>query len=188
MIALEPSARPTFDALLHNSRGTVFPECFYSFLHNYVASVNELQSPSPFASPPSIQPSVPPPTVNKPNQRVPVVSPEGPSDILPSDSDHRMERIWADYESVEPYLEPENETDPIMDVKIDYLSSTSVSKPFQVGDTSQISVSKLMIGFQDVYPVELNIPNHDSKLPAGRRAASEGMKPMGTQLPLLSFY
>jgi phosphoinositide-3-kinase regulatory subunit 4 len=43
-----------------------------------------------------------------------------------------MERIWADYESVEPYLEQEAEEEPVMDVKIDYLSSAVVSKPFQV--------------------------------------------------------
>ena len=34
--------RPTFDTLLHTSHGTVLPECFYSFLYNYVSSINEL--------------------------------------------------------------------------------------------------------------------------------------------------
>lgn len=137
MIALEPSARPKFEALLHASRGTVFPECFYSFLHSYVSSVNEVQIPSPFASTPTVNATAPPSTTSKPNQRVPAVSPEGQIDILPSDSDHRMERIWADYESVEPYLEPENEEDPVMDVTVDYLSSAAVSKPFQVGRNFQ---------------------------------------------------
>src|ERR1700733_9291391 len=49
MICLDPSARPTFDTLLHTSRGTVFPESFYSFLHNYVSSINELPTPPPFS-------------------------------------------------------------------------------------------------------------------------------------------
>jgi hypothetical protein len=39
---LNPSARPPFDTLLHSVRGTVFPEVFYSFLHGYVSSINEL--------------------------------------------------------------------------------------------------------------------------------------------------
>ena len=42
--ALDPSERPTFDTLLHTLRGTVFPESFYSFLHNHASSVNELSS------------------------------------------------------------------------------------------------------------------------------------------------
>jgi phosphoinositide-3-kinase, regulatory subunit 4 len=43
-----------------------------------------------------------------------------------------MERIWADYESVEPYLAPDAAEEIIMDVKVDYTSPTSSSKPFQV--------------------------------------------------------
>ena len=42
--ALGPSERPTFDTLLRTLRGTVFPESFYSFLHNHASSVNELSS------------------------------------------------------------------------------------------------------------------------------------------------
>lgn len=133
MIALEPSARPTFDALLHSSRGTVFPECFYSFLHNYVFSVNELQSPTPFSTPAPAATATPSTAGAKAGQRVQTVAAEVTGDTLPSDSDHRMERIWADYESVEPYLEPDAEDEPSMNVKIDYMTSTTISKPFQVG-------------------------------------------------------
>ena len=98
MISLDPSDRPTFDILLHTSRGSVFPESFYSFLHNYVSSVNELSS-----------------------------------DALPSHSDHRLDRIWADYESIEPYIMPENVERSEMDVKIEYMRSLiSTARPFQV--------------------------------------------------------
>jgi hypothetical protein len=41
MIALDPASRPTFDAALAHARGRVLPECFYSFLHGYVAAVGE---------------------------------------------------------------------------------------------------------------------------------------------------
>ena len=92
MISLDPSERPTFDTLLHTSRGTVFPESFYSFLHNYIYA-------------------------------------------LPSDSDHRLERIWADYESIEPYITPEKvEADRSeTEVKIEYIPPViSTSRPFEV--------------------------------------------------------
>jgi phosphoinositide-3-kinase regulatory subunit 4 len=147
MINLDPSVRPTFDTLLHTSRGMVFPECFYSFLHNYVSSINDLPTNPPFVitSPPSttsisapsaIAPSVSSSTI-RPNSSTGlntggVTTSEPLSDTLPSDSDHRMERIWADYESVEPYLAPDAAEEIIMDVKVDYTSPTSSSKPFQV--------------------------------------------------------
>ena len=59
MISLDPSERPAFNTLLHTSRGTVFPEFFYSFLHNYVFSVNELSSDvlAINSPPPTIQPT-----------------------------------------------------------------------------------------------------------------------------------
>ena len=111
MIALDHTARPTFDAVLHTSRGTVFPEGFYSFLHNYVHSVCEFSDKSPFltSSPPTMgtPTTAPIPQAPKPAQRSPLsMSQEIQGDNnLPSDSDHRMERIWSDFESVETYLE-----------------------------------------------------------------------------------
>lgn len=178
MIHLDPSSRPSFDSLLHTSRGTVFPESFFSFLHNYVSTINELPSVSPFVPPPS---SIPNPGNITPsvsaaagglrsNTSAPVSTGPGSgssnslrsSNILPSDSDHRMERLWADFESVEPYLVAEAVEEPVMDVKIDYYTaSTSVSRPFQ-----------------DILPVELHIPNRDSKLigvlQPGSRATTDG--------------
>lgn len=164
MIDLEPSVRPTFDTLLHTSRGTVFPECFYSFLHNYVSSINDIptNSPSPF-SVPSNPSTFSPASSSRPPSTAPGTL-QSPTDItessLPSDSDHRMQRIWGDYESVEPYLIPDglDETVTTLDAKVDYAASSSSSKPFQ-----------------DILPIELHIPNRDSKLQTiGPRAASEG--------------
>ncbi|GBE83600.1 Putative serine/threonine-protein kinase [Sparassis crispa] len=167
MIAVDPSSRPTFDTLLHTSRGTVFPESFYSFLHNYVSSVNETHTPLASAMSP-VNPAYPstlstttsaikPPSTQPPPG---VVVSDQSNDPLPSDSDHRMDRIWADFESVEPYLASDSGEDTMTDVKVDYTSSVVSSKPFQ-----------------DVLPVELYIPNRESKLrsawSAGKRAASE---------------
>ncbi|TBU59830.1 hypothetical protein BD310DRAFT_1038276 [Dichomitus squalens] len=166
MIAIDPNSRPTFDTLLHTSRGTVFPESFYSFLHNYVSTVNEVNYSSLFsatATPSTIPASA---TVSAHKGAGPNASASAnlngdlPNDPLPSDSDHRMERIWADYESVEPYLINEAVEETVMDVKIDYAPQPMSSRPFH-----------------DVLPVELNIPNRESKLhsawSAGKRAAAE---------------
>ena len=77
------------------------------------------------------------------------------TDSLPSDSDHRVERIWADYESAEAYITPEavpasastredrgqaeTESRPkeVEGVKVEYVpvsgpSSRSSGKAFQV--------------------------------------------------------
>ena len=147
MIAIDPASRPTFDSLLHNARGNVFPETFYSFLHNYVASINELSSTSLFSFTPQGQTSsTPTPTTVTPIVRnTPVAgAPNGPANLadvfnepLPSDSDHRMERIWSDYESVEPYIvvgpEPEALEETVKEpVKIEYVSTGEPGKPFQV--------------------------------------------------------
>lgn len=148
MIAIDPAERPTFDNLLHSSRGTVFPETFYSFLHNYVASVNELSNPSPFAFPYQSHPSTVPATpvsaapssakTNMSTAAQPVLSTgaDGQSDTLPSDSDRRMERLWSDYESVEPYLLPTAEEEAMEDtvkepVKIEYSTPNVVGKALQ---------------------------------------------------------
>ncbi|KAF8639172.1 hypothetical protein AX17_001659 [Amanita inopinata Kibby_2008] len=167
MINIDPSARPTFDNLLHTSRDTVFPESFYSFLHNYVSSVNDLSSnfasniPAMAASS-SFQSTATPSTITaRPGSLAGVSTGTGSdngTETLPSDSDHRMDRLWADYESVEPYLGDDSMQQTVMDVRLDYAPLPVASKPFQ-----------------DTLPVELCIPNRDSKLRSvfdgGRRAA-----------------
>lgn len=183
MIHLDPSARPTFDTLLHTTRGPgrIFPECFYSFLHNYVSSINDLPSPSPF-SPTSAHPqpsnnpsstgtathSVVPSTSSASTVKpTTIAAASGGGDAaLPSDSDARIDRIWADYESVEAYIVPEADMEGVReadgDVKIDYGYGSGVT-------------GKPMV---DILPVELYIPNRESSLKAGaagsRQAAMEG--------------
>jgi phosphoinositide-3-kinase regulatory subunit 4 len=146
MISLDPNQRPTFDTLLHTSRGTVFPESFYSFLHNYAASINEIP-PSPSSAPPPMTPSTSNATVKASSSNSNITVPPTPTgtDVLPSDSDHRLERIWADYESIEPYIIQEPSEDvPEMDVQIDYTTFTPLSKPFQVRYTRRPTSSWLV--------------------------------------------
>ncbi|KAF8635725.1 hypothetical protein AX15_000341 [Amanita polypyramis BW_CC] len=150
MISLNPAERPTFDNLLHTSRGAVFPESFYSFLHSYVSSINELSSNFAFNMPSTpIHPPTPSTTMRPTSIANPTTgtTTETSSDTLPSDSDRRVERLWADYESVVPYLDEETVQQPVMDARVDYTHLPLTSKPFQ-----------------DVLPVELHIPNRDSRL------------------------
>ena len=141
MVAIDPATRPTFDTLLHTSRGTVFPECFYSFLHNYVYSVNEVNASAVFSTP-QVSLTTPTSTVTSAQRAGGHIGPSSPTlngntsgDPLPSDSDHRMERIWADYESVEPYLINESVEQTVMDVKVDYTPQILSSRPFHVSRT-----------------------------------------------------
>lgn len=141
MITLDHTVRPTFDTILHTSRGTVFPECFYSFLYNYVHSVCELSEKNPFVTSPALAatgtPTATPSTqVPKPAQRTPISMSQElhGDDSLPGDSDHRMERIWSDYESVETYLEQNASGASLTDGKAESLSTAPPSSiPLQVG-------------------------------------------------------
>lgn len=194
MIELDSTSRPTFDTLLHTSRGSVFPESFYSFLHNYVSSLNDLPHNTPFAaaSPQtatsisaqtSVAPSAPGSTI-RPGSSLghnasSVTATDNTTESFPSDSDHRLVKLWADYESVEPYLGPDTIEETVMDVKLEYAAnSTGVSKPFQVRFYIEQRVHDVLTEPQDILPVELYIPNRDSKLQSAShkrpRAASEG--------------
>ncbi|KAG1737490.1 uncharacterized protein EDB91DRAFT_1140136 [Suillus paluster] len=141
MISLDPAARPTFDTLLAGARGTVLPECFYSFLHEYVASVGERPSSLPFpsssfslsnAAPSNLPGATPSTTIKAPSKETVATAAggNGNDSVLPSDSDHRLERIWEDYENVDPYL----------------IDDADVEKTVM----------------DDIFPVSLHIPSHSS--------------------------
>jgi phosphoinositide-3-kinase regulatory subunit 4 len=154
MIALDPEVRPTFDALLHTAQGTVFPESFYSFFHSYVSNVNELPSPSPFtfsqpqaantttstlAPTPSVSTVRSTPSTTMTGQTDGVGGSSG--DVLPSDSDQRIEKIWADYESVEPYLLAQDVDGEatVTRVKIEGVDGMGDFRPFQVSSLNTIA-------------------------------------------------
>lgn len=110
MIALNPSERPAFADVLDSARDVVFPDSFYSFLHSYITSINETSSPSLFTRSGTqtgrsgaTGPAGP---SNTPHPGGAVGSGNGPDSwsTLPSDSDHRIERIWGEFDSIEPVL------------------------------------------------------------------------------------
>ncbi|KAH0578433.1 hypothetical protein H2248_003581 [Termitomyces sp. 'cryptogamus'] len=160
MIALDPVARPTFDTILHVSRGSVFPECFYSFFHSYVSTINDISPTYQAPSPPTAAPSGighSSFTTLRPGSSLSHASgaptAETASEAHPSEADHRMEKLWADFESVEPYFLTDAAGGPSSNISVDYTStSTNLLRPFQ-----------------DILPVELYIPNRESTLHSARR-------------------
>lgn len=155
MVALDPAHRPTFDQVLFKSRGSAFPECFYSFLHNYVFSVNELSSTALFSKASPATPVAEAHNVSEPAS-------------LPSDSDHRLDKIWTEYESVEPYLLTETVEDTVVQARRGSLSTNG-------------SFRRL----EDIFPVELHIPNRDSNL-QGTLAIRQRAAPEGCLFAILS--
>jgi len=130
MVALEPADRPLFDTILHTSRGTIFPESFYSPLHDFVSSVTDLSVSSPFTSMPSAGSATPTssmPSAGDDKQPYTNGTPDDAS-ILPTDSDRRIMRVWAEYDVIEPVI---STTDLAATVKIDFANNYSSSKPLQ---------------------------------------------------------
>lgn len=134
MIALEPESRPSFEIALQSSRNIVFPESFYSFFHQYISSLNELSSPSPFSR------TTPPPSTHIEGRNG-----NGDDSPIPSDCDRRMESIWTEFSSVMPFLVPEEEGGP---TEVPLLS-------LDQGDSNTL---------QNVFPVQIHIPQLRSTL------------------------
>lgn len=128
MIARDPLSRPSFAEVLDAARDTAFPESFYTFLHSYVTSINETSSPSLFSRP------GPPKAAAAPAPALLAVASGGPESwtTIPSDSDHRIERIWAEFDSVEPILVEERVEDTITELRPKGGSLQQTNRPFLV--------------------------------------------------------
>jgi len=134
MIALEPDSRPSFEAALQSSRNIVFPDSFYSFFHQYISSLNELSSPSPFSR-----------TTLPPSTGIEGRSGNGDGAPIPSDCDRRIESIWTEFSSVLPFLVPEEEGAP---PRVPLLSPDH-------GNSSTL---------QNIFPVHIYVPQLRSAL------------------------
>ncbi|EJU01456.1 ARM repeat-containing protein [Dacryopinax primogenitus] len=142
MMSLNPFLRPTFDEALADARDTVFPESFYTFFHHYIASLNEPVS-SPFYAPSASEGTE---TPGRPDQK---------EQKLPSDADRRIDRLWEEWESVEPYLGDGEAT--IMELRN--------------GEQTQERTS-----YSNVFPVVVQIPDIslDFAKPARQAATANG--------------
>ena len=171
MIALEPTARPSFRAALESCRGTVFPESFYSFLHEYVASVNEITNPSVFSSKPAntpnpsdtasvatgstgISPTGPVPTVSTAvvttANNVPGAGVATYESMLPNESDVRIDRLWNDFAMLEPYMLVSNSAEET-EKRPDKITARNRTMPFQVSKSNGCNATYLRC-FCEGYP------------------------------------
>ncbi|ELU36605.1 other/VPS15 protein kinase [Rhizoctonia solani AG-1 IA] len=166
MIALDPEARPSFAIALETYRGSVFPESFYSFLHEYVAGVNEISSPSVFDAKPLHTPNAPEMHTSPPGlgatPTVPTttgVETTSYESALPNESDSRIDQLWNEFAMLEPHLIAER-TNEESEKRPDKVVSRTRTTPFR-----------------DMFPVELSIPKRVSRLQgdllANQRAAYE---------------
>ena len=94
MIALSPSSRPSFAALLQSSRGTIFPECFYSPIYELMTSVSDISSSSPFVR------ATPVDTGTLVDVRMRPDPVEKDPSTLPTDSDRRVMRVKAELDTI----------------------------------------------------------------------------------------
>ncbi|KAM0788135.1 hypothetical protein ACM66B_001300 [Microbotryomycetes sp. NB124-2] len=98
MLSLEPTDRMTCAEYLAAYQGSVFPDLFSSFLHPFIASLNDSTlSVAPEATAPTKTPL--------PGSSTP--TPKLQETVLPtlkSDADERIERIWVEWETISEYL------------------------------------------------------------------------------------
>ncbi|CUA77390.1 phosphoinositide-3-kinase, regulatory subunit 4, p150 [Rhizoctonia solani] len=168
MIALDPETRPSFAIALDTYRGSVFPESFYSFLHEYVAGVNEISNPSVFEPKSSVAPNVAEAhasTTAGPNPTVPTAAggtaleTSSYERALPNESDARIDQLWNEFAMLEPHL----------------IATRLEEEPEKRPDRAPPRTRTTP--FQDMFPVELSIPKRSSRLqgelPTNQRAAYE---------------
>lgn len=95
MISLSPSARPTFATVLQTYRGTIFPEIFYTFLHEYAIALSDVRGSDHAGR----------------GEGGGGGEGEGGGgwEARKGGSDERVGRIWEDWEMIKSYLEEELE-------------------------------------------------------------------------------
>ncbi|KAG9029158.1 Serine/threonine-protein kinase [Tulasnella sp. JGI-2019a] len=167
MLALDPASRPSFAGALLEARGNTFPESFYTFLHQYIASVNNVGIPvtsstSPFNR--AGNSNLGNPNADHGQSQTHPDSVTG----VPSDSDSRIERIWSDFDELEPFLVEDNSEATIMEVKV-VTGATSYGKPIQ-----------------DIFPVQLAVPNRSPEIRGGLVAGQKASAEDGPALIVLS--
>ena len=138
MVAVDPAERPTFDSLLHTSRGSLFPECFYSTFHDFISSVNDISASMPFFGTSNTL-GIGVPSGSSPQNRNGTLDeklsitddPQDGAAALPNDSDRRIMRIWAEFDVIEPCFLVSDDMESTT-VKVDYATQYSTFKPIQV--------------------------------------------------------
>ncbi|GAA5899743.1 hypothetical protein JCM5296_004211 [Sporobolomyces johnsonii] len=94
MISLDPSSRLSFSDYLSQYRTTAFPDIFYTFLHPFLSSLNDVSLPPP-----------PPPPRSTSGTATPGEAPQVQQTLLRTEADERIERVWNEWEMIARYLD-----------------------------------------------------------------------------------
>lgn len=79
-------------------RSSVFPDIFFTFLHPFMSSLNDVgPPPAPAPARPSVPGTVTPTGLNEARMQT----------SLRSDADERVEKIWTEWGNVSDYLDRE---------------------------------------------------------------------------------
>ncbi|KAK4050158.1 Serine/threonine-protein kinase [Microbotryomycetes sp. JL201] len=119
MLSLDPADRMTCAEYLAAYQGSVFPNIFSAFLHPFISALND--STSGVTPPVQAPTKTPLPGSSTPTQRV-------QETILPtlkSDADERIERIWAEWETISEYLDRDSPLPDTLDKRTDDTQSCS---------------------------------------------------------------
>lgn len=157
MISLDPDSRLTFAEHLERAKGSIFPECFQSFLHRYLITLQRV-SPQANASPDQVS-----------NTGEATGSTSAPSDagtttadafnILRTEADERIERLYEEWAVVTRVLQGQKD-------------ALELDAPDGFGTSSTSAMRK-------VIPVQLCIPGTPSQ------ALSEPREPIDEDGPAL---
>ncbi len=123
MIQLDPQKRYSAEQFLEFWKGKVFPEYFYSFLHQYMEVITDLSSAQPVAGVPL-------------GRNI-------------SEADHRIERVWLDFDKISYFLgyrDGENRVE-----------QRQISPRLGLGN----------------FPVRLNIPNNEHYISADKQPSAD---------------
>lgn len=137
MISLDPSSRLTCEEYLTTYRDVAFPEIFYTFLHPFIASLNETSNSSTSAPSTSYtaRESNAPTTTSGMNLD-PMNNGLNAGVELRSAADDKIERIWSEWEMIEKYLDDEGSSSTSVKLGEDRRPEAAESSRAGRGDVS----------------------------------------------------
>lgn len=106
MLSLDPSARLSCADYLSQYRGSAFPDIFYTFLHPFISSLNDVAPPPPPPAPRPLSTTSGTATggTATPGGVSGVVDTPAPQATLRSNADEKIERVWSEWETISGFL------------------------------------------------------------------------------------
>ncbi|SCZ98267.1 BZ3500_MvSof-1268-A1-R1_Chr3-2g06260 [Microbotryum saponariae] len=149
MVSRQPSQRKSCKDYLDESKGTVFPEVFYTFLHPFLAGLNEGSSIGAEGGM-NVNPASTGITTTTLGGETLAPRSMETSTSLRSDSDDKIERVWNEWEMVMQYLED------------DLVASTIINKDANVVEPTPVPGTPA-----ETFPVLLDVPGLEASPAVG---------------------